>query len=47
MALIGFARVSTVGQSYEEQIKQLEKIGCFKIFVGKKFGRKRQKSCKT
>ena len=40
MALIGFARVSTVGQSYEEQIKQLEKIGCFKIFVGKNSGEK-------
>lgn len=40
MALIGFARVSTVGQSYEEQVKQLEKAGCFKIFVGKNSGEK-------
>lgn len=40
MALIGFARVSTVGQSYEEQIKQLEEIGCFKIFTGKNSGEK-------
>ena len=40
MALIGFARVSTIGQSYEEQVKQLEKAGCFKIFVGKNSGEK-------
>lgn len=40
MALIGFARVSSVGQSYEEQVKQLEKVGCFKIFVGKNSGEK-------
>lgn len=42
MALIGFARVSTVGQSYEEQIKQLEEIGCFKIFTGKNSGEKKK-----
>lgn len=42
MALIGFARVSTVGQSYEEQIKQLEDIGCFKIFTGKNSGEKKK-----
>ena len=40
MPLIGFARVSTLGQSYEEQVKQLEKVGCFKIFVGKNSGDK-------
>ncbi len=40
MALIGFARVSTVGQSYEEQVKQLKEIGCFKIFTGKNSGEK-------
>lgn len=40
MALIGFARVSTIGQSYEEQVKQLKKAGCFKIFVGKNSGEK-------
>ena len=40
MALIGFARVSTIGQSYEEQVKQLENVGCFKIFTGKNSGAK-------
>ena len=40
MALIGFVRVSTLGQSYEEQIKQLEDVGCFKIFTGKHSGTK-------
>lgn len=40
MALIGFARVSTVGQSYEEQVKQLQDVGCFKIFTGKNSGAK-------
>ncbi|EHK90181.1 recombinase family protein [Aggregatibacter actinomycetemcomitans] len=40
MALVGFARASTVGQNYEEQIKQLKNGGCFKIFTGKNSGSK-------
>lgn len=40
MALIGFARVSTLGQNYEEQVKQLQDVGCFKIFTGKNSGEK-------
>ena len=42
MALIGFARVSTIGQSYEEQVRLLKEAGCFKIFTGKNSGEKRK-----
>ncbi|OOF41018.1 resolvase [Rodentibacter rarus] len=40
MALIGFARVSTIGQSYEEQVKLLQDVDCIKIFTGKNSGAK-------
>ncbi len=38
MAKIGFARVSTQEQDLTEQIVQLEKVGCTKIFSGKNSG---------
>ncbi|MGG1571582.1 recombinase family protein [Fictibacillus sp. NRS-1165] len=38
--LIGYARVSTVGQTLESQIEQLEKYGCGKIFKEKMSGAK-------
>lgn len=38
MALIGFARVSTVGQELDNQIAALEKEGCDRIFHGKQSG---------
>lgn len=40
MALIGFARVSTIEQDLTNQIEQLEKAGCEKIFQGKNSGKK-------
>lgn len=40
MALIGFARVSTVEQDLDNQINTLKKIGCEKIFQGKNSGKK-------
>lgn len=40
MALIGFARVSSLEQDLTEQIKALEKAGCKKIFQGKNSGKK-------
>lgn len=40
MALIGFARVSTKGQDISDQIAQLKKAGCIKIFTGKNSGRR-------
>lgn len=36
--LIGYARVSTIGQSYESQKELLEEVGCEKIFVEKVTG---------
>jgi DNA invertase Pin-like site-specific DNA recombinase len=40
MALIGYARVSTVGQDYEKQVEQLKEYGCIKIFQEKESGAK-------
>lgn len=39
MALIGFARVSSVQQDLTEQIKTLENFGCEKILYGKNSGK--------
>ena len=38
MALIGFARVSSVSQDLGSQVKALEEYGCEKIFKGKHSG---------
>ncbi|WP_226582589.1 recombinase family protein [Halobacillus litoralis] len=40
MALIGYARVSTVGQSLETQIELLKEYGCTKVFEEKVSGAK-------
>lgn len=39
MAKIGYARVSTLKQDLSEQITELEKFGCKKIFAGKHSGK--------
>lgn len=38
MALVGYARVSTLDQDHTTQIERLEKAGCTKIFSEKKSG---------
>lgn len=38
--LVGYARVSTVGQSLESQIQQLKEYGCEKIYMEKESGKK-------
>lgn len=40
MALIGYARVSTLKQDLTDQITQLKNAGCEKIFEGKNSGKK-------
>ena len=40
MALVGFARVSSVDQDLTEQLEALKKAGCEKIFQGKNSGKK-------
>lgn len=42
MAKIGYARVSTLKQDLDEQITELEKFGCTKIFSGKHSGKPAQ-----
>lgn len=42
MTLIGYARVSTQKQDLKEQITELKKFGCTKIFSGKHSGNKKQ-----
>ncbi|MEB3342995.1 recombinase family protein [Okeania sp.] len=36
MALVGYARVSSVGQSLELQIEKLKAYGCTKLYTEKK-----------
>lgn len=42
MAKVGYARVSTLKQDLSEQISELEKFGCTKIFSGKHSGKPKQ-----
>lgn len=42
MAKIGYARVSTLKQDLNEQIAELKKFGCSKIFSGKHSGKPEQ-----
>lgn len=42
MAKVGYARVSTLKQDLNEQIAELEKFGCKKIFSGKHSGKPKQ-----
>lgn len=44
MALIGFARVSTLEQDLAVQIKSLTEYGCTKIFTAKIQVRRKQKT---
>ncbi|WP_129582311.1 recombinase family protein, partial [Rodentibacter caecimuris] len=40
MALVGFARVSSLEQDLTEQVNALNKAGCERIFEGKNSGKK-------
>lgn len=42
MAKVGYSRVSTLKQDLNEQIAELEKFGCTKIFSGKHSGKPEQ-----
>jgi len=42
MAIVGYARVSTIDQDFESQIALLEQAGCTKIFSEKLSGTKRK-----
>lgn len=42
MTKVGYARVSTLKQDLNEQIAELEKFGCTKIFSGKHSGKPKQ-----
>ena len=51
MAKVGYARVSTVGQSLDIQISRLKEAGCDEIFADKHTGttadRPALKECRT
>ncbi len=44
MALVGYARVSSVGQSLDLQIEKLKAYGCTKIYKEKKSGLDQKRS---
>ena len=47
MAILGYARASTIGQNLDVQLEKLREYGCEEIFEEKRSGRRSRIACGT
>ena len=47
MAIVGYVRVSTIGQNLDVQLEKLREYGCEEIFEEKRSGRRSRSACST
>ena len=47
MAILGYARASTIGRNLDVQLEKLREYGCEEIFEEKRSGRRSRSACGT